>query len=129
MRPYLPYAAVKKGMLELTSRLFGVTFKEVADAPVWHPSVDCYELFEGNRLVGRIYLDMHPRPNKYNHAAQFDVRTGVKGKQIPEATLVCNLPRGRGRRSGLCEIGDVETYHGSATCCTRCSPATASGWA
>jgi thimet oligopeptidase len=53
---------------------------------------------------------MHPRPNKYNHAAEFDVRTGVEGRQIPEAALICNLPGGVAGDPGLCEMEDVTTF-------------------
>ena len=109
VRPYFAYPKVKQGILDVTSRLFGVTFKKV-DAPVWHPSVECYEMYEGGKLAGRFYLDMHPRANKYKHAAQFDVRTGVAGRQIPEATLVCNFPGGTAGDPGLMEHDDVETF-------------------
>ena len=57
-------------------------------------------MLEDGQLIGRFYLDMHPRPNKYNHAAQFAIRTGVAGRQIPEAALICNLPGRRAGRSG-----------------------------
>jgi thimet oligopeptidase len=110
VRPYFPYDEVKQGVLDVASRLFSVTFKQVKDAPVWHPSVECWEMFEGGKLVGRFYLDMHPRDNKYNHAAQFDIRTGVAGRQIPEAALICNLPGGAPGDSGLCEYNDVNTF-------------------
>jgi thimet oligopeptidase len=60
--------------------------------------------------VGRFYLDMHPRKNKYNHAAQFDIRTGIEGRQIPEAALICNLPGGSKDDPGLCEYDDVNTF-------------------
>ena len=108
-RPYFPYERVKQGVLDVTSRMFGVTYKQVKGAPVWDPSVECWEMFEDGKLVGRFYLDMHPRTNKYNHAAQFDVRTGVEGRQIPEAALICNLPGGPGD-PGLCELADVNTF-------------------
>ena len=62
-----------------------------------------------DRVVGRFYLDMHPRDNKYSHAAQFDIRTGVSGRQIPEAALVCNLPGGVPGDPGLMEPEDVRT--------------------
>jgi thimet oligopeptidase len=101
---------VKQGVIDVSAKLFGVTFKQVKDAPVWDPSVECWEMFEDGHLVGRFYLDMHPRPNKYNHAAQFDIRTGVAGRQIPEAALICNLPGGEPGDPGLCEYNDVDTF-------------------
>ena len=110
LRPYLPFERVKQGVLDVTSRLFGVTFRRVSDAPVWNPSVECYEMLEGGKLVGRFYLDMHPRGNKYKHAAHFGIRTGVAGRQIPEAALVCNFPGGIPGDPGLMEQGDVETF-------------------
>jgi thimet oligopeptidase len=110
LRPYFPYAGVKQGVLDVTSRMFGVTYQRVPNAPVWDPSVECYEMFEDGKLVGRFYLDMHPRKNKYNHAAQFDIRTGIEGKQIPEAALVCNLPGDKPGDPGLCEFDDVNTF-------------------
>src|SRR5439155_25592446 len=100
VRPYLPFARVRQGVLDLASRLFGVTFERVG-APVWHASVECWEVFEGTRLVGRFYLDMHPRADKFSHAAEFEVRTGVIGRQIPEAALVCNFPGGDPSDAGL----------------------------
>ncbi len=110
VRPYLQYDKVKQGVLDVTSRLFGVEFKRNTTAPVWDSLVECWEMFEKGKLVGRFYLDMHPRENKYNHAAQFGVRNGVAGKQIPEATLVCNFPGGIAGDPGLMEHGDVETF-------------------
>ena len=110
VRPYFPYDEVKQGVLDVSSRLFGVTFKRVPNAPVWHPSVECYEMYDRGKLVGRFYLDMHPRENKYNHAAQFDIKTGVEGRQIPEAALICNLPGGTPGEPALCEYNDVNTF-------------------
>ena len=110
VRPYFPYDRVKQGVLDVASKMFGVSFTRVKGAPVWDPSVECWEMFEGGKLVGRFYLDMHPRANKYSHAAQFDIRTGVAGKQIPEAALICNLPGGTAGDPGLCEYNDVNTF-------------------
>jgi len=110
VRPYFSYANVKQGVLDVTSKLFGVDFKRVKDAPVWHPDVECWEMFENGKLIGRFYLDMHPRENKFKHAAEFVVRTGVLGRQIPEATLVCNLPGGEANDPGLMEHDDVITF-------------------
>jgi thimet oligopeptidase len=45
----------------------------------------------GDDKLGRIYLDMHPRDGKYKHAAQFPLKDGVRGVQLPEGVLVCNF--------------------------------------
>ncbi len=110
MRPYFPFARVEQGVLDVTSRLFGVTYRRVKDAPVWDPSVECWEMLDGGKLAGRFYFDLHPRKNKYNHAAQFGIRTGVAGRQIPEAALICNFPGGEPGDPGLMEQNDVETF-------------------
>ena len=110
VRPYFPYDRVKEGVLGVTSKMFGVEFHRLPNAPVWHPSVECYEVTENGKLVGRFYLDMHPRKDKYNHAAQFDIRTGVEGRQIPEAALICNFPGGEPGDPGLMEYSDVRTF-------------------
>jgi thimet oligopeptidase len=110
VRPYFPYARVKQGVLDVTGRLFGVEFRRVENASVWHPSVECYEMFDGGTLRGRFYLDMHPRENKYSHAAHFGIRTGIRGKQLPEAVLVCNFPGGEAGDPGLMEHGQVQTF-------------------
>ncbi|NUN70936.1 MAG: Zn-dependent oligopeptidase [Bacteroidetes bacterium] len=110
IRPYLPYAKVKEGVLQSMSRLFDVEFRRNTDVPVWHASVECYEMYENGTLTGRFYLDMHPRADKYSHAAQFGICNGVAGVQIPEAALVCNFPGGIEGDPGLMEHNDVETF-------------------
>lgn len=55
------------------------------------------------QLLGRIYLDLHPREGKFKHAAQFDLVPGVAGVQLPEGVLACNFSR------GLMEHDDVVT--------------------
>jgi thimet oligopeptidase len=110
LRNYYDYPQVKDGILNLTSMLFGVSYKAIPDAEVWHESVDCYEIYEGDELMGRFYLDMHPREGKYGHAAHFGLRSGVLDVQIPEAVLVCNFPGGNGDGPALMEHDDVETF-------------------
>ena len=63
VRPYFPYAQVEAGVLATAARLFKVEFKP-STAPAWHPSVAVYEVYDGGRLAGRFYLDMHPREGK-----------------------------------------------------------------
>ncbi|HKP87145.1 MAG TPA: M3 family metallopeptidase [Blastocatellia bacterium] len=110
VRPYFSYDRVKQGVLDVTGTLFGVSFRRIKGAPVWHADVECWEMLENGKLVGRFYLDMHPRPGKYNHAAEFGIRTGVAGRQIPEAALICNFPGGMEGDPGLMSHDDVVTF-------------------
>lgn len=96
VRRYFDFTRVRQGLLDVTGRLFGLTWTPVDDAPTWHAEVAAYDVaLEGaGEPLGRIYLDLHPRPGKYNHAAQFDLVSGVAGRQLPEGVLVCNFGRG-----------------------------------
>jgi thimet oligopeptidase len=60
-------------------------------------------------VLGRVYLDMHPREGKYKHYAQFTLASGVAGKRLPRGVLVCNFPR-PGETPALLEHGDVRTF-------------------
>nr|WP_242592394.1 M3 family metallopeptidase [Corallococcus exiguus] len=109
VRPYFEYTRVKQGVLDLTARLFGVTYRLVKDVPVWHPDVEAYDVYEGTTLKGRFFLDMHPRADKYKHAAQFTLTSGKSGRRLPEGALICNFPK-PGTEPALMQHGDVETF-------------------
>ena len=96
VRTYLDFTKVRAGLLEVTGRLFGLRYEPAADAVVWDEAVAAYDVYraDGDEPLGRIYLDLHPREGKYKHAAQFDLVTGVSGRQLPEGVLVCNFSRG-----------------------------------
>lgn len=112
-RQYFAYDNVRDGILRLTSDLFGVTIRPWKTA-TWDPQVETYEVLEArgprkDALIGRIYLDSHPRPGKYNHANMINLRQGVAGRAIPVGALVMNMPAG-GHATGLMEHSDVETF-------------------
>src|SRR5262249_10211133 len=73
VRPYFEYNQTRDGLLAITSKVFDVEYRKVADAAVWHPDVDVYDVYQHGTKLGRIYLDLHPRENKYKHAAQFSL--------------------------------------------------------
>jgi thimet oligopeptidase len=110
VRPYFEYSRVQRGILDLTGKIFGITYKKVNHAPVWHPDVQTYDIFDGPKLIGRIYFDMFPRANKYKHYATFNLATGKQGLRIPERVLVCNFPQPVGDQPGLMEREDVITF-------------------
>jgi thimet oligopeptidase len=92
LRPYFPFPRVRDGVFAVTGTLFGVRYERVTDAPLWHAQVEAWDVYEGDRQLGRFYLDLHPRDGKYTHAAAFGVVVGLRGKQLPQACLVCNFP-------------------------------------
>jgi len=117
MRPYFEYRRVKEGVLATTASLFGITYRTVPDAPRWHHEVEVFDVVDGaagdGPVLGRIYLDMHPRDGKYKHYAQFTLVNGVRGKRLPEGVLMCNFPRPPATADGapaLMEHDGVRTF-------------------
>ncbi len=107
VRQYFGVNRVKDGILKLTEDLYNVKFNRVMGAKTWHESVEVYELVDRGQVLGRMYLDLHPRPNKYGHAAVFPIYTGVKDIQLPSAALVTNFPPGE---DGFLEFSDVSLF-------------------
>jgi thimet oligopeptidase len=110
VRPYFPYDRVKKGILDTAATLFHVTFRQEENAPAWDPSVETWDVLDKGKMVGRFYLDMHPRPGKFSHAEMAPVLDGILGKQLPEATLVCNFAAPTADDPGLMDYDDVVTF-------------------
>jgi thimet oligopeptidase len=109
VRPYFPYAKVEGGVLETAARLFRVEFRR-SKAAAWHEAVSVFEVFDGGRLTGRFYLDMHPREGKNKWFSAAPVVTGVRGSVLPEAGLICNFPGGDDGDPGLLQYSDVVTF-------------------
>ncbi|MFS2279846.1 M3 family metallopeptidase [Microbacterium sp. OR21] len=103
VRRYLDFERVLGGLLSTTGRLFDVEYEPV-DVPTWHSDVRSYDVIRAGERIGRIHLDLHPREGKFNHAACFPLAPGVRGRVLPEASLVCNFPR------GLMEHREVQTF-------------------
>jgi thimet oligopeptidase len=99
VRPYFPYEQVEAGILATAARLFRVRFERNHGAPVWDGSVKAFDVYDeanaaaGKELIGRIYLDMHPREGKSKWFSECSLVGGVLGRQVPEASLVCNFPQ------------------------------------
>ncbi len=109
IRPYFEYSRVLQGILDITSRMYGITYKPVASPQVWHLEVTAYDVYDQEKLIGRIYFDMFPRENKYKHYATFTLATGKQGFRLPEYVLVCNFPKAT-NEPGLMERDDVIVF-------------------
>lgn len=103
VRQYFHFDKVQQGIFELTETLFGVQIVPWQTG-VWHPDVTAWEVRENGEPIGRFYLDMHPRENKYKHAAHWTLRSGLADEQVPLSGLATNFPK------GLMEHNQVETY-------------------
>ncbi len=104
VRQYFTRDKAQAGIFKLVHDLFGADIKPW-NTPVWSKDVTAWEIYDGPRLVGHFYLDLSPRAGKYNHEAQFPIRTGVEGRQVPVGALICNFPA-----SGPMDHGDVTTF-------------------
>ncbi|MBZ5580079.1 MAG: Zn-dependent oligopeptidase [Acidobacteriia bacterium] len=110
VRPYFPYDRVQQGILDAAAKLFHVRFEAAPKAPVWDESVTAWDVYDGARLAGRFYLDMHPRPGKDQWFSMYPVLFGVAGKHLPEGALICNFPGGTAGDPGLMLYDDVVTF-------------------
>ena len=110
VRPYFPFAQVKQGILDAAAALFHVRFQQEANVPAWDPAVESWLVIDNNKAIGRFYLDLHPRAGKYSHAEMAPVLDGIRGKQLPEAILVCNFPAPTATDPGLMDYDDVGVF-------------------
>jgi thimet oligopeptidase len=96
LRAHFPTEASVAWVLALAERLYGVAFV-ARDVPRWADEVRYYDVHERSAAgarIGGIYLDLFPRPGKYNHAAAFTVRSvSTVLKRTPVSALVANLDR------------------------------------
>jgi thimet oligopeptidase len=110
-RDYLPYTAVRDGLLRLCERLFRLAITPAPSAERWDPTVEAYDVTRDGRAFGRFYLDLVPREGKFSHAAQFNLRIGLQGQQLPQAALVCNFVDPKTpKESARMEYSDVVTF-------------------
>lgn len=111
LRRYFAPEAVLAGVLDTSAALYGLRFTEAPDAPAWHPSVRVFEVADTTgAAIGRIYLDLYPRENKYKHAAMFGIEEGVAGRAKPAGAIVANFPTPVADGSARWEHDQVETF-------------------
>jgi len=122
VREYFSLGQVTKGLFEVTQELFGLRFVEITERAreegrtFWHEDVKLFEVWdsETQELLGEFYTDLHPRPGKYTHAAQFPLvlrKRWSDGKLTrPLVALVTNFTKPTAEQPSLLSHGEVETY-------------------
>ena len=125
LRPYFELSKVIDGVFGLANRLYGITFKENKDIPVYHPDVKAYEVFDKDgSYLAVFYADFHPRKGKQGGAwmteyqSQWKERIDTKKpfgpdncKNIrPHVSVVMNLTKPTEEKPALLTLGEVETF-------------------
>ena len=128
LRPYLQLEKVIDGVFGLANRLYGITFKENKDIPVYHPDVKAYEVFDHDgSYLAVFYADFHPRKGKQGGAWMTEYQgqwikplpTSPKGKSSslegqvnirPHVSVVMNLTKPTPDKPALLTLGEVETF-------------------
>lgn len=115
LRPYLKLENVIDGVFGLAHRLYGITFKENKDIPVYHPDVKAYEVFDKDgSFLAVFYADFYPRNGKQGGAWM----TGYEGQRIdkdgvnhrPHVSVVMNFTKPTADKPALLTLGEVETF-------------------
>ena len=124
LRPYFELSSVINGVFGLANRLYGITFKENKDIPVYHPDVKAYEVFDKDgSYLAVFYADFHPRKGKQGGAWMTEYQgqhwemNGEKGKTMiikenvrPHVSVVMNLTKPTEDKPALLTLGEVETF-------------------
>ncbi len=124
LRPYFELKNVIKGVFGLANKLYGITFKENKDIPVYHPDVKAYEVFDKDgSYLAVFYADFHPRKGKQGGAWmteyqgqhwEMNIEKGkvksVKENVRPHVSVVMNLTKPTEDKPALLTLGEVETF-------------------
>lgn len=113
LKPYFSLASVRQGAFDVATKLFGITFKQLDNMPVYHPEVEVYEVLEADgKHIGVFYVDFFPRESKRPGAwmSSFRTQTTKDGKRIgPVITNVCNFTKPVGDQPALLTYDEANT--------------------
>ena len=115
LRPYFELSKVIDGVFGLANRLYGITFKENKDIPVYHPDMKAYEVFDKDgSFLAVFYADFHPRKGKQGGAWMTEYQgqwIDRKGENVrPHVSVVMNFTKPTEEKPALLTLGEVETF-------------------
>ena len=113
-RPYFELNHVKKGVFGLATQLYGITFKENKEIPVYHPEVEAYEVYDADgKFLSILYTDFHPRDGKQSGAWMNSIKEQYRdqdGKDSrPQIIIVMNFTRPTETKPSLLTFDEVNT--------------------
>ena len=115
LRPYFQLDKVIDGVFGLANKLYGITFKENKDIPVYHPDVKAYEVFDKDgSYLAVFYADFFPRKGKQGGAWMTEFQgqwIDHKGNNVrPHVSVVMNFTKPTEEKPALLTLGEVETF-------------------
>ena len=126
LRPYLELSRVKEGVFGLATRLYGITFRENKDIPVYHPDVQAFEVLDKDgSFLAVLYTDFHPRKGKQSGAWMTSYKEQWIGPEEncpdpqdptlwknsrPHVSLVMNFTKPTETKPALLTLAEVETF-------------------
>jgi peptidyl-dipeptidase Dcp len=112
IKPYLALDHMIDAAFDCATRLFGLTFAERKDIPVWHPDVRVWEVRDRDgKHQALFYGDYFTRPSKRSGAWMTSLRDQQKldGDVAPLVINVCNFARGAEGQPSLLSPDDART--------------------
>ncbi|MBQ0123310.1 MAG: M3 family metallopeptidase [Bacteroidales bacterium] len=136
-KPYFKMENVREGVFNTASKLYGISFEPVADAPKYHPEVEAFKVTDSDgSLIGILLTDYFPRDSKRGGAWMNNVReeyVTAEGEMVrPIIVNVGNLNKPTADKPSLLTLDNVSTMfhefgHALHGLLTQCNYTTVSG--
>ena len=114
LRPYFELKNVIQGVFGLATRLYGITFEENPDIPVYHPDVKAYEVHDKDgSFLAVLYTDFHPRASKRSGAWMTSYKEqwkDEKGNSRPHVSVTMNFTKPSEDKPALLTFSEVNTF-------------------
>lgn len=113
LRPYFKLEDVRQRIFALAGKLYGLRFVQNKKIPVYHQDVTAYEVWDGNRFMGVLYLDLFAGKGKSGGAwcGSLVTQEKLRGVDIrPQVGIACNFTRPTSGTDALLTLGEVTTF-------------------
>lgn len=113
IRPYFALDTAQQGLFMVCNKLYGLTFKENKDIPVYQKDVKVYEVIDNNEVIAIVYMDFFPRASKRSGAWMTNFREQYYSREgkniIPVVSLVFNFTKPSGDKPAMLNIDELQT--------------------
>lgn len=114
LKPYFSLEQTREGIFTVVKKLYGLSFTQLNNVPVYHPDVTAWEVKEANGTpIGLLYMDFHPRSSKRGGAWMTSYRaqsTENKTRILPIISIVCNFTKPTSTTPSLLTFDEVSTF-------------------